>query len=90
MIRVAKRDNVHADMSGLIDSAFDEKEIKICIEEIKTFVGECGSGKLLFGTDFPVQTHKHSVYFIEQAVKNVEEKKDIYYRNANTILRVLD
>jgi hypothetical protein len=87
MIRVAKvRDNVYTDMSGLIDSAYDQKEIKICIEEIKTFVGECGSEKLLFGTDFPVQTHEHSVLFIEKAVKNEKEKQNIYYNNAVAVL----
>jgi len=87
MVTVAKRnDNVFTDMSGIIDSAYDQGEIKICTEEIKTFVGECGSEKLLFGTDFPVQTHKHSIDFIEKAVKNEEDKKNIYYKNAYKVL----
>jgi len=88
MVRVAKNnDNVWTDMSGLIDSAFDVKEIDICVEEIKTFVGECGSDKLLFGTDFPVQTHKHSVQFIEMAIKNEEDKANIYFKNAENFIR---
>lgn len=87
MVRVAKEnDNVFTDMSGLIDSAYDQKEIKICIEEIKTFVGECGPEKLLFGTDFPVQTHEHSIHFIEKAVRSEEDKQKIYYTNAVQIL----
>lgn len=87
MVSVVKEnDNVWTDMSGLIDSAYDQKEIKICVEEIKTFVGECGPMRLLFGTDFPVQTHEHSVHFVEKAVKNEESKKDIYYNNAAGLL----
>jgi len=88
MVAVAKRNsNVFTDMSGLIDSAFDQNEINICIEEIKTFVGECGSEKLLFGTDFPVQTHEHSIHFIEKAVKNEKDKENIYCNNAFKLLR---
>ncbi len=94
MVRVAKEnDNVYTDMSGLIDSAFDKGEIPICIEEIKTFLGECGSEKLLFGTDFPVQTHEHSVTFIEEAMKTGWKRKDrenVYYNNAFNILRLED
>jgi predicted TIM-barrel fold metal-dependent hydrolase len=94
MVRVAKNnDNVFTDMSGLIDSAFNQNEIPICIEEIKTFLGECGPKKLLFGTDFPVQTHEHSVHFIEEAMKTGwkrKDKEDVYYNNAFKILRLVD
>jgi len=93
MLRVAKgNDNVYTDMSGLIDSAYDKGEIPICIEEIRTFLGECGSEKLLFGTDFPVQTHEHSIYFIEEAMKTgwpgEKDKANVYYNNAYKLLRL--
>lgn len=87
MVEVVKRnDNIFTDMSGLIDSAYDYNEIPICIDEIKVFISECGSERLLFGTDFPVQTHKHSIQFIEGAVKNKKDKENIYYKNSAKIL----
>lgn len=87
MVRVAQNtENVFTDMSGLIDSAYDQAEIPICIEEIRTFVDQCGSEKLLFGTDFPVQTHEHSILFIEEAIKDEKDKENIYYNNAAKLL----
>lgn len=82
--------NAYTDMSGLIDSTFDQLEIPSTIEVIKNFLGECGPNKLLFGTDFPVQTHDHSVYFIEEAMKGYsnEDKQKVYYDNALKLLKV--
>jgi predicted TIM-barrel fold metal-dependent hydrolase len=77
-------------MSGLIHSNHeDEKEIENSVQEIKIFLAECGSSKLLFGTDFPVQTHVDSVYFIERAMGCFpnEAKEDVYYNNARRLLR---
>jgi predicted TIM-barrel fold metal-dependent hydrolase len=82
--------NVYSDMSGLIHSNHeDEKEIENSVQEIKIFLAECGSSKLLFGTDFPVQTHADSVYFIERAMGcfPIEAKEDVYYNNARRLLR---
>lgn len=80
--------NVYTDMSGLIDSKFDEKEIPIVVEEIKLFLKECGSKKLLFGTDFPVQTHQHSVRFVEEALDDMSpaDKENVYWNNAVDLL----
>ncbi|MBT3297860.1 amidohydrolase family protein [archaeon] len=80
--------NVYSDMSGLLDSYFEQKEIPNSIEQIKRFVGRCGPSKLLFGTDFPVQTHYDSIFMIEEAMKNYSQKelKNVYYDNAQKIL----
>ncbi len=91
LINVINRNtNVYTDMSGLIDSKFDQKDIPNTIESIKRFLGECGSGNLLFGTDFPVQTHEHSIYFIEEAMKSFssEDKEEVYYKNASELLKI--
>src|SRR3989338_539218 len=53
---VKNTENLYADMSGLIDSKHDRSEIGESLEAIQRFVQECGSKKLLFGSDFPVQT----------------------------------
>lgn len=83
--------NVYTDMSGIIDSQHDEKEIPVCIQEIKLFLQECGPSKLLFGTDFPVQTHEHSVGFVWESMSrdfSKAEIEDVYYNNAARLLRV--
>ena len=51
-------------------------------------MNEVGQKKLLFGTDYPVQTHNDSVYMIEEAMKGFGQmdKKDVYYNNAHNIL----
>lgn len=91
LIKVAKRnENVYSDVSGLIDSRYDRHEIPETIEQIKKFLYECGPEKLFFGTDFPIQTHEDSIYFVEESMKNFseEDKKKVYYNNAHKLLRI--
>ena len=86
---VKKNYNVYADMSGLMDSKYDRNEIPDCVENIRRFLNECGPDRLLFGTDFPVQTHDDSVFFIEYAMKDFPDidKQIVYFNNAARLLR---
>lgn len=89
LINVVKRNNnIYSDTSGLIDSKFRRNEIGKNIAWIKKFLYECGPYKLLFGTDFPVQTHNDSVSFIEHSMKNFtsDDKQNVYYNNAWRLL----
>jgi predicted TIM-barrel fold metal-dependent hydrolase len=91
MILVAKENNnVYTDISGLID--FDEKpeDIDKVVNDINSYLFECGPKKLLFGTDFPVQTHEHSVYLVESAMEDFSDsdKFNVYYENARRLLRL--
>ena len=83
--------NVYTDMSGLIDSKYDTIEIPSSVEAIKQFVEQVGPHKLLFGTDFPVQTHEHSILFIEKAMKDFSKKSKqaVYYDNAAKLLGLI-
>ncbi|MBU1975497.1 MAG: amidohydrolase [Nanoarchaeota archaeon] len=93
LIEVMKRNpNLYTDMSGLIDSKFDRADIPRAVEDIRKVLHEVGPTRLLFGTDFPVQTHEDSVYFIETAMRDFSdyEKSQVYYRNADLILPKLD
>ncbi|MEK6846459.1 MAG: amidohydrolase family protein [Nanoarchaeota archaeon] len=85
---VKRNEKMYSDMSGLIGSKHGEKYIPESIEHIKRFLGECGPEKLLFGTDFPVQTHEHSIFMLEEAMKDysVEDKQKVYYENARGVL----
>jgi predicted TIM-barrel fold metal-dependent hydrolase len=89
-IRAVKRNpNICTDVSGLIDSKHDRNQIPGIIENIKRFLQECGPNQIMFGTDFPVQTHEDSVYFIEEAMKEFNEldKMKVYYHNAQRVLK---
>lgn len=90
LIKAVNRNNhLYSDLSGVFDSKYGREAIPECIEEIKQFLGECGPEKLLFGTDFPVQTHKDSVYLVEEAMKSYSsaEKQAVYYNNAVRLLK---
>jgi predicted TIM-barrel fold metal-dependent hydrolase len=89
MIEVLKRnDNLFTDMSGILDSRTDAAYKVMYVEQIKRFLGECGPEKMMFGTDFPVQTHEDSLYFIEQAMQNypAEDRQKVYFENAHKLI----
>lgn len=93
MIKVAKaNDNVYTDMSGLIASHHekDRADIPEDVEKVREFLEKAGPEKMLFGTDFPVQTHEDSVYFVEEAMKGFKDKhrEDVYYNNARRLLQI--
>lgn len=85
---VNRNENVYADISGLLNSVREPEEMPIVISMVKRFLKECGPDKLLFGTDFPVQSHKDSVRIIEEAMEGYpdEDKKKVYYDNAAKLL----
>lgn len=81
-------DNVFTDISGILDSKRDTAYRTACVETVKRFIGECGPHKILFGTDFPVQTHEDSIYFIEEAMITypLEAKQQVYFDNAKQLI----
>ncbi len=84
--------NVYSDCSGLLDSKVAGEQLRReSVEDVKRFLGECGPEKLLFGTDFPVQSHDDSIYFAEEGMKRYSEKdrEDVYYNNARRIFPCL-
>ncbi len=91
LIEVMKRNNnIYTDMSGMIDSKRDRDQIPAIVEAITRVLYECGPKKVMFGTDFPVQTYEDSMFFIERAMRNFSEKdkEDVYYSNAAKILQL--
>ncbi|MBI5065937.1 amidohydrolase family protein [Candidatus Woesearchaeota archaeon] len=80
LIEVVKRNKtIYADSSALLKSHVDLT---------KEFLNECGPEKLLFGTDFPVETYEDSIFVIENAMKDFSEKdkKQVYYKNAKKLI----
>jgi predicted TIM-barrel fold metal-dependent hydrolase len=89
MIKALKRTpNLFTDMSGILDSRRDGAYRAACVEQVRKFIGECGPEKMMFGTDFPVQTHEDSIYFVEQAMKDYtsKDKQQVYFDNAHRII----
>jgi predicted TIM-barrel fold metal-dependent hydrolase len=82
--------NVSADTSGLISSVSDRHEIPLCANMVKEFLYKCGSEKLLFGTDFPVQTHEDSIRIAQRGMEDLSEseKENVYYKNAKKLLNI--
>lgn len=80
--------NAYSDTSGLINSKHECDQIPKAACEIRRFLDQCGPDKLLFGTDFPIQTHEDSVYLVEEAMKSYSEKdkEKVYYENARRLL----
>ncbi len=86
---INKYPNVYTETSGLIDSKFGQEERDSTGEEIKQYIEKCGTDKLLFGTDFPVQTHEDSFYMLEKALDGLtdQDRKNVYLNNARRVLR---
>jgi len=85
---VACFDNVLADMSGMLDSFKTPHTMPACVEGLKRYLGECGPRRLLFGTDFPVQTHADSIKLVELSMADYSaaERECVYYSNAARIV----
>ena len=85
---VKKHPNLQADMSGMLDSFKTPSTFSDCAAGIRKYLDACGPKRLLFGTDFPIQTHEHSVRLVEEAMTGFSdrEKRSVYYENAKSIL----
>jgi len=55
---------------------------------IEKFVREAGSTKVVFGTDFPWFSHHYYIGAVLAADITDEERRDIFCRNAERILRI--
>lgn len=90
---LANRSNVYADLSGLIYGGFDQKLIAYLRDDINRLIAWCdGSGKLLFGTDWPYNSENVSgglmngyINFIQSLDLNAEDLEKIFYNNAEKL-----
>lgn len=84
--------NVYTDISGQFISGSCEStdEYKTFIgEEIRKFLSlEHGIERVMFGTDFPIQSHSDSFQLIESLGLYGDEKKKIFRTNAIRLLKL--
>lgn len=83
---------VYSDTSGLIDS-FDKSQrddISKYSDEVSKFLVECGPSKLLWGSDFPVQTYWDTSTIVGEGMNLASitdnEREQVLYYNAAEIL----
>jgi len=80
--------NVWTDASGLLDSRYEQNDIPACAESLRRVLHEAGPHKVLFGTDFPVETHDDAIKIADQALRefSTDEKRLFYHGNALKLL----
>jgi len=90
--RIKRYKNIYTDTSGLINSAKEAHEIPMLIDCVKKIHQECGLNQLMFGTDFPVQTHEHSIHIAKNGLISAshDEKMNFYYNNAAKLLKIIE
>jgi predicted TIM-barrel fold metal-dependent hydrolase len=89
LLLVKRYPNLYTDISGLIHSAHDRHEIPAMINNIKRYHAAHGCSQLLFGTDFPIQTHQDTVDMADKALGGVasDEELDLFcFKNAAKLL----
>lgn len=86
--KIKRYPNIYTDISGLIHSGKDDHEIPGLVESLKKFHGECGMDRLLFGTDFPIQTYEHTIQIADAAFNHAtdQELEKFCWMNADKIL----
>jgi uncharacterized protein len=87
-----KYHNVHTDISGQFVTGSDEDtpEYKMeIVSEIKEFIAlENGIDRVLFGTDFPIQSHVDSIALVKALKLSQADEEKIFWKNAAKILKL--
>ncbi|MCX6744923.1 MAG: amidohydrolase family protein [Candidatus Parcubacteria bacterium] len=86
--------NVYTDISGQFISATSEaypEYQQLIISEIRKFL-EMPQGiyRVMFGTDFPIQSHEDSVSLIESLNLSADDAEKIYFSNAAKLLKLTE
>ena len=87
---VHKNDNVYSDISGFLEfEKFDKGKKKHFTQIMMEMRGIAGTlNKFLFGTDYPLASHKDYVKFVKQLPITKEEKDFIFFKNAKNLFKI--
>lgn len=84
--------NVVTDLSGQFLSGTDEARSAykaLIVEELQTFLAiPNGADRLLFASDFPIQSFEDTIQLVEMLGLSEDAKEKILWRNANRVYRL--
>ena len=87
-----RHSNVYTDISGQFKSgskkATGQHKRMICDEIAKFLTVPNGINRVMFGTDFPIQSYEDSIFMIENLQLTQREKDKIFYQNAKAIFKI--
>ncbi|MEM0074868.1 MAG: amidohydrolase family protein [Conexivisphaerales archaeon] len=85
---VYKHQNVYADISGLFlrGAKYSSKYMGYLAEMISNAIYHIGNvDKILFGTDYPVETYSDAIAFVRMLDIDEEDREKIFYYNAKKL-----
>ncbi len=84
--------NVYTDISGQFKSgskkATEQHKQMICNEIAKFLTVPYGIDRIMFGTDFPIQSYEDSIFLIEDLGLVKYDRDKIFYQNAKNIFKI--
>lgn len=81
--------NVYTDISGQHVSPLSTQNFEDVVVEVRKFLlipGACD--RVLFGTDYPIQSYEDSIRIVESLGVTAKAKQKIYYENAAKLLKL--
>jgi predicted TIM-barrel fold metal-dependent hydrolase len=86
---MSKFSNVYTDISGLFISGREDSEQQTneAVGQISDFLKlDNGASRILFGTDFPIQSYADSIALVKKLNLDKESEEKIFYKNALQLL----
>jgi len=86
-----KHANVYADVSGLVvgGGGYSRQYVRLLAQRISDAVYYAGgSEKLVFGTDYPVETHEDGLALVSMFKVTQADKEKILWRNASRLFSI--
>jgi uncharacterized protein len=86
-----KHANVHADISGLVvgSGGYTKEYMAMLARRISEAVYYAGGAeKLLFGTDYPVETHEDGLSLVSALKVTQADREKILWRNASRLFKI--
>src|SRR5712692_3735171 len=86
-----KHTNVYADISGLVvgGGGYSSEYMRLLAQRISDAVYYAGGAeKLIFGTDYPVETHENGLALVSMLKVTQADKEKILWRNASRLYSI--
>jgi uncharacterized protein len=88
---IYKHTNVYADISGLVvgGGGYSREYVRMLAQRISEAVYYAGGAeKLIFGTDYPVETHVNGLKLVSMLKVTQADREKIFWRNASKLFSI--